>query len=380
MGGPRRRADQGKAKRQKVKRKDGWYLEGGKWRKRYWDADGKRPEFQGYSDKTLSKKAFDRKQEEVKEIKYRRLTGKAITDTRDIKEPIKEYLTWGIREGGKGGRPWSPGQKANSIRYLNRMVKLMKARNLDGITLAKFENALAEWDNPKTRLTVGSIPKAFLNWCKARNMLAENPLQNWPGRKMESDRKRRDMTLPEFECLIAAAPPVRAMAYEFALYTGARSGEFNHLFISSCKWDRGGVYIVPKGTKAKKEHLFPLPEDYLARLQEWARYRLPTALLFDLSKKHKDRYFDKDRRAAGIPYETDEGYIGMHSIRHLFETLLGGAAPDLATLLGLGRHTDLKTNKIYQHTTTERKRLTVEGISDMRIAGRKHPARANEKK
>lgn len=355
-----------------MKRKDGWYLEGGKWRKRYFDEDGKRPEFIGYSDKTLSKKAFERRLDEVEELKYRRLTGKAITDTRDILVIAREYIAWGTREGGKGARPWAKKHLENVVRNLigakktKGMIRGMGVRRLDGITLSKFENALAAWENPRTRFIVGSVVKAFLSWCKARKMLAENVLADWPGRKMESDRKRRGMTLEEFEALIAAAPPVRALAYEFALYTGARASEFDFLRVESCKWDRGGVYIVPMGTKARKEHLFPLPADYLARLQEWARYRLPGALLFDLSKQHKDRYFDRDRAKAGIVYETDEGFIGMHSIRHLFQTLLGGAAPDLATLLGLGRHTELKTNMVYQHTTIERKRLTVEGIETMR--------------
>lgn len=349
-----------------VTKRDGWYFEGGKWRHRYRDEDGRRAEFIGYSDKTLSKKAYERRLDEVAEIKFRRLTGKAVNDTRDVHTIAREYLSWGTREGGKGGRPWAPGHRKNISRYLLALLKAVGARRLDGITLAAFERALVPWENPRTRFVVGSTLKAFLSWCKTRKMLAENPLEDWPGRKMESDRKRRALTLEEFEALIAAAPAPRALAYEFALYTGARAGEFNYLRLESCKWDRGGVYIVPKGTKARKEHFFPLPADYLARLQEWARYRLPGALLFDLSKQHKDRYFDKDRAKAGIEYETDEGFVGMHSIRHLFETLLGAAAPDLATVLGLGRHSDLKTNRIYQHTSAERKRMTVEGIAEMR--------------
>jgi integrase len=349
-----------------VTHRDGWYNEGGKWRKRYKNEDGKRAEFIGYADKTLSKKGFERRLDEVAEIKFRRLTGKAVNDTRDVSKIAQEYLAWGAREGGKGGRPWADGHRKNVVRDLSKLVPAIGARRLDGITLAAFERALVPWENPRTRFLVGSNLKAFLSWCKTRKMLAENPLEDWPGRKMESDRKRRPLTLEEFEALCAAAPPARAIAYEFALYTGARASEFNHLKVESCKWDRGGVYIASQNTKARKEHFFPLPADYLARLQEWARYRLPGALLFDLSKLHKDRYFDKDRAKAGIEYETDEGFVGMHSIRHLFETLLGAAAPDLATVLGLGRHTDLKTNRIYQHTSTERKRLTVEGIAGLR--------------
>lgn len=172
-------------------RGSGWYFEGGIWRKRYQNEDAKRAEFRGYSDKTMSKKAFERRLDEVAEIKFRRLTGKAVNDTRDISQPMKEYLAWGIREGGKGGRPWSNGQKANVKRYLPQVLKTIGARRLDGITLAAFERAIAPWENPRTRFIVGSIPKAFLNWCKARKMLAESPPADWPGRKMESDRKRR---------------------------------------------------------------------------------------------------------------------------------------------------------------------------------------------
>lgn len=368
-----------------MKRKDGWYLEHGQWRKRYKDENGVRKEFIGYSDKTLSKKAYERTLDKVREILDWKAMGRPVTDTRDIRIIAKQYIAWGSQQGGKGGHPWSPGQRGNSTRYLlgsettKGMIERMSLKRLDGFSRATFESCLADWENPKTRGIIGGVVKAFFGWCEANRLLSPNPLIGWPGRKMESDNQVRDLTLEEFEKLLEVAPAERALAYEFASYTGARAGEFNKLFLSSMKWDRGGAFLPRKATKAKKQHFFPLPAEYLARLKEHVKFRLPGAHLFNLSSKHKDRYFHKDRAAAGIPYITDEGKCTFHSLRHLFETELGFSSTDSATELELGRHTDMRTRRRYLHSRDEAKIQTVEAMAKRRKAGQNSPKKIVEK-
>ena len=359
-----------------MSKRDGWYLEGGIWRKRYFDENGKRPEFRGYADKTLSKKAFDRVIDKVREFQDRKAMGRAVTDPRPILTIAKQYIAWGTREGGKGGRPWAEKHKENQIRNLigtpgcEGMFSRMKLTRLDGFSRLTFDETLAAWENPKTRGLVGGSVKAFFGWCVTNELMPSNPLAAWPGRKLESDTQVRDLSLEEFERILDVAPPERALAYEFASYTGARANEFNNLFMSSVKWERGGAYLPRKATKARKEHFFPLPDDFLARLKAHTAYRLPGALLFNLSREHKDRYFHQDREAAGIPYMTDEGKCTFHSLRHLFETELGFSATDSATELDLGRHTDMRTRKRYLHSRDEAKRKTVEAMAARRKRGK----------
>lgn len=361
------------------KRGDGWYKrprrDGGvypEWRKRYVNEFGKKDEFVGYTDKGMSKTAFNRELDRVKEEVHRRRLGLPSTSESPIKEIAKEYLAWGKREGGKGGRPWAHKWVLNTERYLlgsdriHGMIDRMGVNRLDAITLHGFEKALAGWKNAKTRGLVGGIVKAFLGWCERRDILARNPLRFWPGKKMESGNKVRALTLPELDRLIAVAPLRRALAYEFAYYGGARASEFNVLRVESCRWDRGGVAIHGNDTKSGKSHFFRLPQEYLARLREWARHRHPKAPLFDLSRNHKDKYFHVDREAAGIPYMTDEGKATFHSLRHTHETFLGHAATDSATELAIGRHSDMRTRKRYLHSFEAQQAETVERMARLR--------------
>lgn len=347
----------------------GWYKRGGVWCHRYQNEEGRRGEFRGYTDKGLSVKAYERRVDEVRRIVHNRSLGIADTSKEPIRAIINRYLDWGKREGGKNGRPWSEGQKGNSVRYLlgtkgcKGMVERMGVNHLAAITRDRFETALGAWENPKTRGVVGGVVKAFLNWCRSRGLLAQNPIEGWPGRKLESDNQRRMPTVDEFHRLLSVAPPERALAYECIAYTGARAGEINHIRVDSVKWERGGIVLPRKATKNRREHFFPLPKGYLGRLREHARLKAPMAPLFELSRRHKDRYFHQDREAAGLAYETDEGVLTFHSLRHFFETILGYAATDSATELALGRHTDMRTRKKYLHAQEEAKRATVEGIA-----------------
>jgi integrase len=361
------------------KRGDGWYKRkrpgGGsypEWRRRYTNEFGKKDEFVGYTDKALSRTAFNRELDRVKEEVHRRRLGLPSTSDSPIKEIAKEYLAWGKREGGKSGRAWATKWAENVERHLFGTPKIvgmldrMAVARLDAITLHGFEKALGGWENAKTRGIVGGIIKAFLSWCEKRDILARNPLKFWPGRKMESGNKVRALTLEELDRLIKFAPANYAIAYDFGYYTGARDSEFDALHVEDARWDAGGVAIHWEGTKAKEGHLFKLPKAFMARLKEHCRNRHPKAPMFDLPKLHKARYFHRHREAAGIPYKTAEGKATFHSLRHTHETFLGAAATDSATELAIGRHTDMRTRKRYLHSFDAQKAETMERMASLR--------------
>jgi integrase len=357
--------------------KDGWYkrkkLTGGfypEWRKRYINEFGKKDEFKGYTDKELSRRAFNRELDRVKESIHKRRLGIPETSEKPIKEIIALYLKWGKREGGKGGRPWADKWAENVELYLLGSEKMpglidrIGINRLDAITLHAFETALSAWENPKSRMNIGSILKTFLTWCRKRKMLADNPLEFWPGKKMESGNKVRALTPDELIRILSVSPPSRALGYEFAVYGGARAGEFIHILTESLVMDRGGIFLQWSKTKAKKDHFFYLPADYMERLKEHARRRLPKAPLFDMGKR-MDKDFHKDREAAGIPYMTSEGKCTFHSLRHTHNTLLGYVATDSATEMDMGRHSDARTRRIYWHSHEESKRTTIEKMKTL---------------
>lgn len=354
-----------------MKRGDGWYKRGGdKWRKRLVDENGVRGEFIGYTDKTLSKKAYDREKDRIRQVKADRARGIKPIDTSAIMQVFGEWMKEGRREGGHNGQGWSEGYAKNVERFAPRVMDKMKVKRLDAFRRPDFEAALGDlFPEPGTRRTMGGYVKSFLGWCVQKEKLPFSPLAGWPGKKLKGTRKRRplDLEARELDGLCAFAPEAYALAYEFAVLTGARDNEFNFIRVQWADWGRGSIHVPgflgkQRITKNGQDAVFVLPKEYAARLQEYARFRLPTALLFDLSKDHKDRYFQKHREAAGIPYETPRGYLTFHSLRHTHEHYLGRTAKSLGTLLSVGRHSDLKTNMIYQDSTEALNREAVAGI------------------
>lgn len=368
------------------KRGDGWYKEGGIWRKRMVDEFGKRGEFRGYTDKTLSRSDYEKELSRIREALINRAKGIKETDARPVLEIVKDWIKEGKREGGPNGQGWSEGYAHNVGVFAPRILKAMKINRLDAITRPKFEAVLGEmFTEPGTRRTMGGYVKSFLGWCLKAEKLTNNPLQGWPGKKLKGTRKRRplDLEAGELEALCAAAPLKYALAYEFAVTSGARDEEFNFIRVEWVDWRRNIVHVPAflgkqRVTKNGQDAVFILPLEYAARLREYARCRLPSALLFDLSRNHKDRYFQAHREAAKLPYETPRGYLTFHSLRHTHEHYLGRTAKSLGTVLSVGRHSDLKTNMIYQDSTEAMNREAVDGIYAL-IQGVSRVKKINEK-
>jgi integrase len=370
-----------------MKKGDGWYKRGDeKWRKRLTDEKGKRGEFIGYSDKSLSKKAYDREKDRIRQALADRARGIKPIDTSPILKVFGDWVKEGRREGGHNGQGWSDGYAENILKFAPRIMEKMKVKRLDTFRRPDFEAALGDlYPEPGTRRTMGGYVKSFLGWCVRKELIPYSPLAGWPGKKLKGTRKRRplDIEAGELGGLCKVAPLKYALAYEFAVMSGARDNEFNFIRVSWVDWKKNIVFVpgflgTQRVTKNGQDAVFILPREFAQRLYEYARFRLPTALLFDLSVDHKDRYFQQHREAAGIPYETPRGYLTFHGLRHTHEHYLGRTAKSLGTVLSVGRHSDLKTNMIYQDSTEALNREAVEGIYAL-TRGPDKPKKVNEK-
>lgn len=363
-----------------MKKHRGWYKQkkpgGGfypAWRRRYLDENGDRRQFTGYTDITMSERAFQNRMLEVSAAKHRKEMGYADLDNRDIQIIIREYLAYGKREGGRGGHPWSTGYTINMARDLVRIAKRMGVSRLIEVKRANFEDALSDLfpSEPGTRRTSGGYFKSFMNWCHIREKIHRNPLLGWPGKKLEGTRRRRALSPEAIQAMLRVAPKHKAIAVEVALCTGARSKEMNHFHTESMRHDTHQLFLPgmigkTRVTKNGKDHLFDIPEALWPRLVEHARHRMPGTKLFDLAKNKKAKMIRKWLSLAGIPYETEEGYVDFHAMRTAFQTFLGQSADSTRTLTEVGRTTDLRMNtEVYQRTDALRKKSAVEGVYNL---------------
>ena len=330
------------------------------WFRRYKNEFGKRKEFQGTPDIMVSEKQFKDREIEVAYSRHQVKMGIVALDQRPILEIIQEYISWGLKEGGHGGSPWDKKYSKNIIRQVPRIAESMGITKLEHISRGRFAEAISRlFSEPGTKRTCGGYFRGFVQWCFIREKMPRNPLVGYREKKMESTRKRRVLTPDEINRFLAVAPPSYTLAYEITLCTGLRSKELNAV---KPIYLRETGFILPRGkTKNRKEHFFPVPESLMKLLMEHAKTRLPNAPLFDLSVNHKARQVRRYLKEAGIPYETEEGYVDFHALRTAFETYLQQSVEDPRTLLEVGRHSNLNFNvQTYGRTTTARRQAAVE--------------------
>jgi len=330
------------------------------WFRRYKDEFDKRREFKGTPDIAVSEKRFKDCEQEVAHRKHLRNMGYSDFDNRPIKEIIEEYIVWGLKQGGHGGGPWDAKYSKNIVLQVPRIAESMGVTKLVHITYGKFAETISKlFVEPGTRRTCGGYFKGFVQWCFSMEKMPRNPLAGQRERKMESTRKRRVLTIEEIGLFLEKVPSQYLLAFQIVLCTGIRSKEMNSL---KPAYLRENGFILPRGkTKNRKEHFFPVPKELMEPLESHARLRSPHGSMFDLSLNHKGRQVRKYLKEAGIPYETEEGYVDFHALRTAFVTYLGQCAEDPTTLLQLARHAKLDFSvKTYGRTTEERKQVAVE--------------------
>lgn len=230
--------------------------------------------------------------------------------------------------------------------------------------------------------------RAFCLWLAECDRIRQVPkgLASIPPYNEAADRKRvrRALSPAELAALVAAAEtgrdlhtwprrsktlavvvpgPMRAACYLTAMATGFRDRELRSLTLESFRLDGAApaITVAAGYTKNGKLAVQPIARDTAARLKAWLAGRPPGAPVFRLPWSSA-RMLRVDLEAAGIAYETTEGVVDMHALRHSFITNLIASGVDVKTCQSLARHsTPTLTIGRYAHTDDARRREAIEG-------------------
>jgi len=210
--------------------------------------------------------------------------------------------------------------------------------------------------------------RAFCNWLVREGRLPTNPLAKLRRGNADTDRRhdRRALADEEFGLLLAAATkseqrihglagPDRAMLYCVAAATGFRVGELAALRPSSFRLDEPLPLVVCRASYAKngKQAYQPLPPTIVAPLRAYLAGRAEDKTVWPgYWSQRASELLQADLAAAGLPYETADGFADFHALRALFITGLCRAGVPAHVAQALARHsTPVLTLGVYAKTT-----------------------------
>lgn len=216
---------------------------------------------------------------------------------------------------------------------------------------------------------IGSV-KAFCNWLVYEERLQKNPLHRLRKSNVAKDRRhdRRALTEAEFAKLLATAAtseevvkgktgPQRRMIYLVAASTGFRASEIASLTPGSFRLDDASPVVVGKAAYAKngKEAVQPLPVVMVPMLRQYLADKPQDKPVWaGWWRRRASELMKVDLAAAGIEYETSDGFADFHSLRTLYITGLfrAGVHPRIAQQLA--RHSTIElTMQTYTRVASE---------------------------
>ncbi len=338
---------------------------GGTWYIQYFDENGKRCTVKGCSDRDATE-ALARKLEADVMLRKR-----GVIDTKldryavEGRRPIGEHLDEWIQD--LESRDITAKQVQLTSGRAKRLLELAGIERLNEITPSAIQNALAKLREKgraaKTLNDTLTSVKQFCGWARADGRISENPIDSVKGFNTRTDRRhdRRALTDDEVRQLIRAAengPALlgcsgieRALIYRLAVLSGLRANEIRTLKKRSFILDetQPAVIVQAAFSKHRREDIQPLPSELVPLLRDYLKDINDGDMAFDVPKKFVQA-LRQDLEAAGIPYETHNGFADFHALRHTFITRLIKSGVNPKTAQTLARHQDASlTLNRYSH-------------------------------
>ena len=293
-----------------------------------------------------------------------------VASLRPIQTSLDEFLMWGKGQGGRGGRPWSPVHARNREFHLGVLRDRMGLRTLGDITLQGAEKALRTLQDEgrcgKSLNNYREAIRAFVSWCRRRNLMDSDPLDGLVRFDATVQDPRRDLLAEEVGRLLEASPPERALAYYVAVTTGFRYRELRSLRVGDLNAATATVRLRADYAKNRKETTGFLPSDLAAALSRANTGRSETDPLLPGLSRNYDHNFYADLERAGIPRRSFRGKVSFHSLRNTYINLIGDLGGDLKTIQELARHSDPRlTLNVYSKRKDERLRATTDALGSI---------------
>lgn len=330
----------------------------------YHDASGQR---QRKSLKTHSKSVARRRTTEIEAQVVRERLGleAAPADSRASLEPH-----WVAFQEELVAADLSEQHVRETIKSVRGFLAEQRVASLSQITLERAEDWLRDVAKRKParghardrarRVSARTVNKhrahlrRFTSWLvKTRRLRADPLLALAPMPAGDARHARRALTEQEFRDLLNAAPAYRRLLYLWHGLTGLRRSETARTRWKDVDLDRALLRVRPSTAKNKKAAELPLHPELVAALQLYRGGKLdlgwygrspkvrasefgPEDPVFPVTPGM--RVFKDDLAAAGIPYETDEGFVDRHALRVTFATRLALTGAPLAVAQRLLRH------------------------------------------
>ncbi|MFP6643861.1 MAG: tyrosine-type recombinase/integrase, partial [Candidatus Latescibacterota bacterium] len=352
-------------------------LRSGKWRFWIMDRNGEQKFHTGVRDRDETLAMARRKEDDERQIRlgYRPAPTKADRAQELKLAPLaNQYLEWGCKFGGRGGRPWSDDHaklRCNQLRFWQEELKLRSLADLQDqpnarqTILERVEDTIADQlDAGAAGKTVSNTVnglRAFIGWLITRKYLGrdDDPLSALEPIDRSPKRIRRAGNLEELRAIFGIATADRRLLYATAFVTGLRSNELRLLKPGDADVSMGGLHLDASWTKNRKRGFQVVPRHLLEILLAQAALGVPDELYRKAYSRssskndppqgrllyvpsHPERALYRDMVTAGVEKETDRGILDFHAVRKSFVTFLLHD-PQLAPkeVQELSRHADL---------------------------------------
>ena len=236
-----------------------------------------------------------------------------------------------------------------------RVVELAKAARLSDLQPSRIQAALASLKKAGKSLETcnhhRACIRAFARWARDDGRMQYDPMAGVTGFNAREDVRHARRSLPsdELSKLIQAAqdgPPIfgmdgpdRAMAYRLAFGTGFRVNELRSLTPANfrLKGDRPCVVLKAGDAKDRRKVEQPISAELAADLLPWLAGKPSGRPVLPLHHETA-KMIRRDLEAAGIAYETEDGFADFHSLRASYVSALVASGADIKTVQTLARH------------------------------------------
>jgi integrase len=294
---------------------------------------------------------------------------KSSDTPRSFAEVAEEYIEFGTAQGGHGGRKWSPVHRRMRTRHLTKFwPEHLHPVTLSDISLPKVEKVARELQaKGLTGKTVSAhieSLKSLCVWAKGRGYLDVDPLEGMTPFDATPQERRRALTEEELARLLNVAPADRRIVYEVAVCTGYRKGELQALTVGDLDTINKTLPLRAEFCKGRRDSRQPIPAALVEKLKALVMGKAPSDKLLHVPM-NMDRFFHRDREAAGIAKTLMGQTLVFHSLRHTYCTLVMESGANLIEAQRLMRHTDPKlTANTYSHARADRLQSVAEAVGD----------------
>jgi integrase len=352
------------------------------WYYRFTDADGKKWERKGCTDRRATEELARAEETEAARTKRGLADPKAERIAREARRPIAEHVNEFI--AGMESKGNDPKHVRSTRTYIERVIKLAGIDRIGdltpssvslAVTALKAENLSACAVNAY----VTSI-KSFSRWLKRDGRTSDYALETLAKQNAQADRRRirRALTPEEAGRVIKAAEtgpeaggltgPDRAMLYTLALGTGFRANELATLTPDrfALDGDPPTVTVMACNAKNRTKAVQPIAAGLADQLRPWVASKAPGRPVFDGMTERTAEMLRVDLAAAGIAYETASGIADFHALRAAYVTNLVASGASVKTCQTLARHsTPTLTIGLYAKVALHDIKGAVENLPDM---------------